>query len=59
MRILEKNNELFVEEISFKKICETLDNRKKSFEESWRKWITPEKLWINLINRDNTFLTSK
>ncbi len=59
MKVLEKNNELFVEEISFKEICNTLDSRKESFKKSWRKGNSPEEVWSKLINRDNTFMTSK
>jgi hypothetical protein len=50
---------MFVEDLSFNEICLELDIRKKRFEDSWRKWNSPEEVWSKLLKRNNTFLTSK
>ncbi len=44
---------------SFKQICKTLDERKNTFESSWRKGDTIENTWKKFMDRDNTFLTEK
>jgi hypothetical protein len=44
-------------EYSFKEICINLENRKTSFENSWRKWNTIEETWRDFLNRNDTFLT--
>ena len=44
-------------EYSYKEICSNLENRKKSFDDSWKKWSTIEETWTNFLNRNDTFLT--
>ena len=58
MQVLEKKKKMFIEELSFKEICDELDRRKKKFEESWRQWLSPEEVWVKLINRSyyNTYI---
>ena len=58
-KVLEKKKKMFIDDCSFKEICDNLDRRKEKFEKSWRKWNSPEEVWVKLINRNNTFLTSK
>ncbi|MDQ7009195.1 MAG: hypothetical protein Q9M94_02795 [Candidatus Gracilibacteria bacterium] len=57
--VLEKNRKIFIEELSFKDICDGLDRRKEKFEKSGRKGNSPEEVWVKSMNRKNTFLTSK
>jgi len=57
--VLEKKRKMFIEDYSFKELCDELDKMHEEYI-SWNmKTYTIEEVWDNIKNRKNTFLTSK